>query len=64
MAYHVETQGRFDPPLAGLAETHTVQDAKWTGPCPADMRPGDMVTTSPGRKGGEVRMNLRNLLRP
>jgi hypothetical protein len=60
-AYHTDVHGRFDPPMAGTGETHSVQDGKWTGACPADMKPGDMVMKT---SRGEVRMNLRTALKP
>jgi uncharacterized protein DUF3617 len=45
-AYHVETEAHYDPPLFGKTEGSMSDDAKWTGPCPADMTPGDMVTSA------------------
>jgi Protein of unknown function (DUF3617) len=42
--YHMETQSHFEPPLAaGHADSTMKQDGKWVGPCPADMKPGDIV---------------------
>ena len=44
VAYHTDNTSHIDPPLTpGQAETKTSQDAKWVGPCPADMKPGDMM---------------------
>ncbi|HTK36720.1 MAG TPA: DUF3617 family protein [Caulobacteraceae bacterium] len=41
--YHMESVTRMTPaPMPQLAESHMVMDAKWLGPCPADMKPGDM----------------------
>jgi uncharacterized protein DUF3617 len=45
-AYHVETTAHYDPPLYGKTEGSMIDDAKWTGPCPDDMKPGDMVTST------------------
>jgi hypothetical protein len=42
-AYHTDIVSRTEPPLAGQAETHITQDGTWTGACPADMQPGDMM---------------------
>jgi hypothetical protein len=42
-AFRVETHSHFDPPLAGKSERTTISDSKWLGPCPADMKPGDVV---------------------
>jgi hypothetical protein len=41
--YHMDMRSQFSPPIAGHSESHIVQDAKWVGPCPADMKPGDMM---------------------
>lgn len=42
-AYHMDMQSQFSPPIAGKSQSHILQDAKWVGPCPADMKPGDMM---------------------
>lgn len=42
-AYHMDMRSQFSPPIAGKSDSHIVQDAKWVGPCPADMKPGDMM---------------------
>jgi hypothetical protein len=42
-AYRMDVRSQFSPPIGGHGESHIVQDAKWVGPCPADMKPGDMV---------------------
>jgi hypothetical protein len=42
-AYHMDMHSQFAPPVAGHSESHITQDAKWIGPCPADMKPGDML---------------------
>ena len=54
-AYHTEIKAHFDPPFLGRSDSVTTQDAKWSGPCPADMRPGDIVTAT------GVRMNIRDI---
>ncbi|HEY2035307.1 MAG TPA: DUF3617 family protein [Rhizomicrobium sp.] len=41
--YHMDMQSQFSPPIAGHSQSHIVQDGKWVGPCPADMKPGDMM---------------------
>jgi hypothetical protein len=51
-AYHIDSTGHWDPPMMGKADTTSSQDAKWTGACPADMKPGDMVMP------GGMKMNL------
>jgi Protein of unknown function (DUF3617) len=42
-AYHGEIRTKFSPPLMGKDENLTLIDAKWTGPCTADQKPGDMI---------------------
>ncbi len=43
-SYHTDIRSHFDPPMmAGHAESTMTQDAKWAGPCPAEMQPGDML---------------------
>ncbi len=43
-AYRTENKSRIEPPIvAGRPDSTTTQDAKWVGPCPADMLPGDML---------------------
>jgi hypothetical protein len=59
-SYRADVHARFEPPMMGTGETHTLQEGKWVGACPADMQPGDMVITD-GR-GREMRVNLRKML--
>lgn len=59
-SYRNEMHGHFQPPMAGVGDTHTVQDGKWVGACPADMKPGDLVMNQ-GPGGHEVKMNLRSM---
>jgi len=54
-AYRAEVRAHFDPPFLGQSDSTTTQQAKWTGPCPSDMKPGDLVT------GNGVKINLRDL---
>ena len=42
-AYHSDIVTKYDPPMMGRSESVMAQDAKWTGPCPPDMQPGDVV---------------------
>ena len=42
-AYKIESTSTFDPPIQGKAQGNTVMEAKWTGPCKADQRPGDVI---------------------
>jgi hypothetical protein len=54
-AYKTDIQSHFDPPMMGHADSSMTQEAKWTGPCPADMQPGDMV----GPNG--MKMNMKSM---
>ena len=43
-AYTTVITSHYDPPmLGGRADSKMTQDAKWLGPCGADMQPGDMI---------------------
>lgn len=43
-AYHTDIKSHIDPPMtAGREDSTMSQDAKWVGPCPADMKPGDIL---------------------
>ena len=41
-AFRTENRATFSPPMAGMSESTSTQESKFTGPCPANMRPGDM----------------------
>jgi hypothetical protein len=42
-AYRIESKSTFDPPLRGKTESTNIMEAKWTGPCKPDMKPGDVI---------------------
>ena len=47
--YRMESTTTMTPaPIPQMAQSHMVIDAKWLGPCPADLAPGDMMVG--GRK--------------
>jgi len=54
-SFHMQIHTHFDPPLYGPADVDTTQDAKWLGACPADMRPGDMMTAT------GVKVNIKDI---
>jgi hypothetical protein len=54
--YHTDATTKFNPPMMGRAEQSIAQDAKWTGPCPADMQPGDVTM------GNGMKMNIKQML--
>lgn len=41
--YHGELQTHYAPAQRGVAPTKVLLDGRWLGPCPADLRPGDML---------------------
>ena len=55
-AYHTDANTKFDPPMAGHDQATMTQDAKWTGPCPADMVASDVVM------GNGMKMNIKQML--
>ena len=55
-AYHTEVNTKFNPPMAGRDASVMTQDAKWTGPCPADMTAGDVMM------GNGMKVNIKQIL--
>jgi hypothetical protein len=55
-AYHTDASTKFDPPMSGRDQSSMKQDARWTGPCPADMTAGDVVM------GNGMKMNVKQML--
>jgi hypothetical protein len=43
-SYTGEVVTTFEPPMVGNGRSTVSMSAKWSGPCPADMKPGDIVT--------------------
>ena len=41
-SYRVESRATFTPPMSGMSESNSTQEAKYVGACPASMKPGDM----------------------
>lgn len=41
--YDVDIHTTYEPPLMGMKTSNTTIKARWTGPCKAGQRPGDMV---------------------
>jgi hypothetical protein len=54
-AYKTNIQSHSDPPMMGRSDSTMTQDAKWAGPCPAGMQPGDLVAPN-----GKT-MNLKSM---
>jgi hypothetical protein len=61
--YHEVVNVHYDPPLRSkTSDSQTLVDAKWLGACPADMKPGDMVSQPTPMTPVPMRMNLREML--
>jgi hypothetical protein len=52
-AYHIDVNADVDMGQGKPRHVHSTQDARWLGPCPADMKPGDMMV-------GGMKMNVLN----
>jgi hypothetical protein len=61
-AYRDDTTVRFDPPVGKTGESKTSTDGKWLGLCPADMKPGDLVSQPTPMMPVPLKMNLRDML--
>lgn len=61
-AYRETVHVRYDPPLAGRSETTSVHEAKWTGACAADMKPGDIVSRPSPTLPTGMRINLNEVM--
>jgi hypothetical protein len=55
-AYHTEASTKFTPPMHGREQSIVTQDARWTGPCPADMVAGDMMMPN------GMKMNMKQMM--
>ncbi len=58
-AYHTDVKTHFEPAFLGKTDEAMTQDGKWTGPCPANMKPGDMVLTN----GIKINVKTLNMLK-
>ena len=58
-AYHSDITSHVDPAIAGKSDTTITQDGKWSGDCPADLKPGDFVLAN----GIKVNVKTLNFLR-
>jgi Protein of unknown function (DUF3617) len=54
-SYRVDSRSTYDPPLMGMKEATSTIQAKWLGPCTADMKPGDMIMP------GGMKMNINSM---
>jgi hypothetical protein len=53
--YQMDSNTRFDPPMHGMAQSHTSMTGKWLGPCKQGQAPGSMsIKGMPG--GGNFQM--------
>ena len=53
--YRTDVDTTFDPPLNGMAKSHSTVEARYTGACKAGQRPGDMLLPN-----GQT-MNMRDM---
>ena len=49
-AYRAELKTPYDPPMMGMKQATMVIDAKWTGPCKAGQKPGQIVAPHPTKR--------------
>jgi Protein of unknown function (DUF3617) len=54
-AYDVDIKAHYDPPFFGRSDSISHQSARWIGACPADMKPGEVLTPE------GIKMNLAKL---
>lgn len=53
--YQMDATTRYDPPMHGMAQSHTTMTGKWVGPCKPGQAPGALVIQGmPG--GGNFQM--------
>jgi Protein of unknown function (DUF3617) len=45
-SFTIEVHSRYDPALFGKTETNSTHVGKWVGPCPSDMKAGDVLTAN------------------
>ena len=55
-SFTIQMHSHFEPALFGKTESNSTQSGKWVGPCPADLKPGEMVSPN------GVRINLNTVL--
>jgi hypothetical protein len=58
-AYHSDIKTHFDPAVLGKTDEAMTQDGTWSGPCPADMKPGDLVLAN----GIKINVKTLNMLK-
>jgi hypothetical protein len=61
-ATHTESRVHYEPAMFGRTDSNSTQDGKWLGACPADMKPGDILMSSP-RLPQPMKMNLNDMLK-
>ncbi len=59
--YRGEIHSKYDPPMMGMKEAHTVIAAKWVGPCKPGMKPGDVIV--PGMPAGMPNINIQDMFK-
>jgi uncharacterized protein DUF3617 len=54
-SYRINMRAHFEPPFLGKSDSTMTQAARWTGACPADMKPGDLVMAN------GMKINLKDM---
>src|SRR5579859_5751294 len=55
-SFTIKVHSRYEPALFGRTESNSTQTGKWVGACPADMKPGEVLSPN------GVRINLNAVL--
>ena len=55
-SFTIQNHSHYEPALFGKTESNSTQTGKWVGACPADMKPGDVLSPN------GVKINLNAVL--
>jgi len=62
-AYREDVKTHYEPPLRGRSDAASVHEARWTGACAADMKPGDIVMRPTAQMPNGMRVNVNEMLK-
>ena len=62
-AYREDVKTHYEPPLHGRSDATSLHEARWTGACAADMKPGDIVMRPTARTPNGMRFNVNEMLK-
>ena len=54
-AYRADARVHSEPPFMGTSDSAATQEGKWIGPCPSDMKPGELILAN------GTRINLKDI---